>query len=94
MTWFGPPRPPNVLPIEWCTRLHSEKAEGAEMTNPHLMHAMAETYRTETHQQASRRQLAAEARRTSLWTRLISRQPARQPVPGPVASPVSSIAGS
>lgn len=62
------------------------------MSNPHLTHAMGETYRAEMYHEASRRQLAAEAGRPSLWARLIARRSDRQPAP--VARPASSAASS
>ncbi len=64
------------------------------MSNPHMTHAMAQTYRAEMYQEARRRQLAAEMSRPSLWTRLIARSPYRQPAPAPVANPASSVASS
>lgn len=62
------------------------------MSNPHFTHAIAETYRAEMYQDASRRQLAAAARQPSLWSRLITRRSDRQPAP--VARPASSVANS
>jgi hypothetical protein len=62
------------------------------MNNPHFTQAIAETHRAEIYREASRRQLAAEAGRPSLWSRLIAPRLARRPAA--VTRPASTVVGS